>query len=63
MDPGDSMSSAGSGGAGGSSQSTGDGTGAPTGSSFLLSHLIPPFKPGETDENEYTRRLEFLAGI
>eukprot|EP00435_Cladocopium_sp_Y103_P026726 s892_g6.t1 len=26
-------------------------------------HLIPAFKPGETDVNEYTRRLEFLADI
>ena len=23
-------------------------------------HLIPAFRPGETDVNEYTRRLEFL---
>ena len=48
---------------GGSTQGTGDGTGATTGNSFLPGHLIPPFKPGETDVNEYTRRIEFLAGI
>ena len=48
---------------GGSTQGTGDGTGATTGNSFLPWHLIPPFKPGETDVNEYTRRIEFLAGI
>ena len=48
---------------GGPPSSTGDGTGATTGNSFLPWHLIPPFKPGETDVNEYTRRIEFLAGI
>lgn len=26
-------------------------------------HLIPAFKPGETDINEYSRKLEFLANI
>ena len=31
--------------------------------SFLPWHLIPHFKPGETEVNEYTRRLEFLANI
>ena len=31
-----------------------------SGNSFLPWHLIPVFKPGETDINEYTRRLEFL---
>ena len=40
-----------------------DGSGSTSGTSFLPWHLIPPFKPGETDVNEYTRRLEFLAGI
>ena len=33
------------------------------GNSFLPWHLIPAFKPGETDINEYTRRIEFLANI
>ena len=33
------------------------------GNSFLPWHLIPTFKPGETDVNEYTRRIEFLANI
>ena len=42
--------------------------GAPNGgnngsNSFLPWHLIPVFKPGGTDVNEYTRRLEFLANI
>ena len=31
--------------------------------SFLPWHLIPAFDPGETDLQEYARRLEFLAGI
>eukprot|EP00435_Cladocopium_sp_Y103_P011722 s5018_g3.t1 len=31
--------------------------------SHLPWHLIPGFEPGETDLSEYTRRLEFLAGI
>ena len=26
-------------------------------------HLIPSFKPGETDVTEYTKKLEFLAGL
>ena len=26
-------------------------------------HLIPPFKPGETDLSDYGKRLEFLSGI
>ena len=30
---------------------------------FYHGHLIPSFKPGETEVNEYTRRLEFLANI
>ena len=34
-----------------------------SGNSFLPWHLIPVFKPGETDINEYTRRLEFLANV
>ena len=61
MDPDGTMSAAPDGSGGGTS--SGDGSGTSTGSSFLPWHLIPPFKPGETDVNEYTRRLEFLAGI
>ena len=39
-------------------------TGQSTGSaSHLPWHLIPQFVPGETDLADYTRRLEFLAGI
>ena len=41
-----------------SQSSTGHGT-----ASHLPWHLIPSFEPGETDLTEYTRRLEFLAGI
>eukprot|EP00435_Cladocopium_sp_Y103_P021822 s385_g5.t1 len=43
----------------------GDGTagGQVMGSSNLPWHLIPKFVPGETDVNEYTRRLEFLANL
>ena len=47
---------------GGPSASTGGGM-----ASSSLSHLpcgmIPAFKPGETDINEYTKRLEFLADL
>ena len=40
------------------------GSQGPSGSaSFLPWHLIPSFDPGETDLSDYTRRLEFLAGI
>jgi len=28
-----------------------------------MEHLIPKFSPGETDVNEHTRRLVFLANI
>ena len=35
----------------------------PGGSTHLPWHLIPAFKPGETEVNDYTRRLEFLASI
>ena len=35
----------------------------PSTASHLPWHLIPSFEPGETDLTEYTRRLEFLAGI
>lgn len=46
-------------GIGTSSQSaTGTGT-----ASHLPWHLIPSIDPSETDLTEYTRRLEFLAGI
>ena len=31
--------------------------------SHLPWHLIPTFEPGESDLTEYTRRLEFLAGL
>ena len=43
----------------------GDGSqgGQPPGSSGLPWHLIPKFVPGETDVNDYTRRMEFLANI
>ena len=40
------------------------GQGQTTGSaSHLPWHLIPSFEPGETELAEYTKRLEFLAGI
>ena len=39
-------------------------TSVPTGSaSHLPWHLIPQFIPGETDLQEYSKRLEFLAGL
>eukprot|EP00438_Fugacium_kawagutii_P036381 Skav223647 [mRNA] locus=scaffold46:701533:702333:+ [translate_table: standard] len=34
-----------------------------TGNSGVPWHLIPAFRPGETEINEYTRRLQFLAEI
>ena len=48
-----------------------EGDGAPSSSGQLssssLSHLpwqmIPTFRPGETDINEYTKRLEFIADL
>jgi hypothetical protein len=49
-----------SGGSDGAAAAAATGTG---GNSFLPWHLIPVFKPGDTDVNEYTRRLEFLANI
>ena len=49
-----------SGGSDGAATAAATGTG---GNSFLPWHLIPVFKPGDTDVNEYTRRLEFLANI
>ena len=40
------------------------GQGQTTGSaSHLPWHLIPSFEPGETELAEYTKRLEFLAGM
>ena len=33
------------------------------GGSYLPWHLIPPFRPGETDINDYSRRMTFLSGI
>lgn len=42
--------------------SAGSGQQFQTGSS-LPWHLIPSFKPGETDIADYSRRLEFLTGI
>ena len=33
------------------------------GGSYLPWHLIPVFKPGETDINDYSRRMTFLSGI
>lgn len=35
----------------------------PGGSTHLPWHLIPAFKPGGTEVNDCTRRLEFLASI
>ena len=42
---------------------TNPGTTGQNGNSFLPWHLIPEFKPGETDINDYSRRLSFLSGI
>jgi len=38
-------------------------SGTPGPGSNLPWHLIPAFRPGETDVNEYTRRLEFLGQV
>ena len=38
-------------------------SGTPGPGSNLAWHLIPAFRPGETDVNEYTRRLEFLGQV
>ena len=43
-----------------SSSTTG---GALTGASLLPWHLIPELRPGETDINDYARRMTFLSGI
>ena len=45
------------------SSATNPGTSGQTGNSFLPWHLIPEFKPGETDINDYSRRMSFLSGI
>lgn len=34
-----------------------------SGNSGVPWHLAPTFRPGDTDVNEYSRRLQFLAGI
>ena len=52
----------------GSGEQTGGPTSTSSGtSSGGLSHLpwsqIPVFRPGETDIHEYSRKLEFLAGL
>ena len=40
------------------------GGGTATGGANMLPwHLIPAFKPGETDLNDYSRRMLFLSGI
>ena len=53
-----------------SGEGTADGaqfSGSSSGSTPSLSHLpwnmIPAFRPGETDVNEYAKKLEFLAGL
>eukprot|EP00435_Cladocopium_sp_Y103_P063902 s350_g25.t1 len=43
--------------------STGSGTGGHASLSHLPWALIPAFRPGETEINEYSRKLEFLAGL
>lgn len=43
--------------------STGSGTGGHASSSHLPWAMIPAFRPGETEINEYSRKLEFLAGL
>lgn len=46
---------------------TGPGTGSRSAGGGSLSHLpwsqIPVFKPGETEINDYTKRLEFIANL
>ena len=37
--------------------------GLPGTAASLPWHLIPPFKPGETDLSDYGKRLQFLSGI
>ena len=52
---------------GSGSQTGGQSSTMSTGTSGGLSHLpwtqIPTFRPGETDIHEYSRKLEFLAGL
>ena len=43
--------------------STGSGTGGQTSLSHLPWAVTPAFCPGETEINEYSRKLEFLAGL
>ena len=38
-------------------------TNLPGGNSFLPWHLVPSFRPGETDINEFTKKIEFLSQI
>ena len=44
------------------SDGSGQSTGQPPGNTHLPWHLIPPFKPGETDVNEYTRSSFGVSG-
>ena len=46
----------------GTGSANGGGTTNPT-QNQLPWHLIPAFKPGTTDVNDYARRLNFLNGI
>ncbi len=47
----------------GGTASAGAATGGNTGNSYLPWHLVPSFKPGETDIDDYSRRMMFLSGI
>ena len=38
-------------------------TNLPGDNSFLPWHLVPSFRPGETDINEFTKKIEFLSQI
>lgn len=49
-------------GSGGPANGNGGGGGS-GGANLLPWHLIPAFKPGETDLNDYSRRMLFLSGI
>jgi len=48
---------------GGPANGNGGGGGSGGGANLLPWHLIPAFKPGETDLNDYSRRMLFLSGI
>lgn len=50
-------------GSGGPANGNGGGGGSGGGANLLPWHLIPAFKPGETDLNDYSRRMLFLSGI